>query len=86
MLSGEGNGYGYGHERVGATVPGRVGAAAGVGQLGIRIPRLKLLSSPPRQEERLTYLAGLLHNTVDAIVAFNAEWVISVWNAGAEHL
>jgi hypothetical protein len=42
VLSGEGNGYGYGHERVGAAVPGRVGAAAGVGQLGIRIPQLKL--------------------------------------------
>jgi PAS domain S-box-containing protein len=39
-----------------------------------------------REEERLTYLAGLLDNTEDGVVAFDAEWFITVWNAGAERL
>ncbi|MEA2247596.1 MAG: hypothetical protein QOH46_2125 [Solirubrobacteraceae bacterium] len=39
-----------------------------------------------RQEERLTYLAGLLDTTEDGIVAFDAEWYVTVWNAGAERL
>jgi PAS domain S-box-containing protein len=39
-----------------------------------------------REEERLTYLAGLLDNTEDAIVALDAEWFVTVWNAGAERL
>jgi PAS domain S-box-containing protein len=38
------------------------------------------------QEERLTYLAGLLDNTEDAVVALDAEWFVTVWNAGAERL
>jgi PAS domain S-box-containing protein len=38
------------------------------------------------QEERLVYLAGLLDNTEDAIVAFDDEWFVTVWNAGAERL
>jgi PAS domain S-box-containing protein len=38
------------------------------------------------QEERLTYLAGLLDNTEDAIVALDAQWFVTVWNAGAERL
>jgi PAS domain S-box-containing protein len=37
-------------------------------------------------EERLAYLAGLLDNTEDAIVALDAEWFVTVWNAGAERL
>ena len=32
-----------------------------------------------RQEERLTYLVGLLDNTEDAIVALDAEWFVTVW-------
>jgi PAS domain S-box-containing protein len=39
-----------------------------------------------RQEERLTHLAGLLDNTEDAIVAVDARWFVTVWNAGAERL
>jgi PAS domain S-box-containing protein len=39
-----------------------------------------------RQEERLTHLAGLLDNTEDAIVALDAEWFVTVWNAGAERM
>jgi PAS domain S-box-containing protein len=39
-----------------------------------------------REEERLCYMAGLLDNTEDAIVAFDAQWFVTVWNAGAERL
>ena len=39
-----------------------------------------------REEARLAYLAGLLDNTEDAIVAFDAEWLVTVWNRGAERL
>jgi PAS domain S-box-containing protein len=38
------------------------------------------------EETRLAYLAGLLNNTEDAIVAFDAEWLVTVWNRGAERL
>jgi PAS domain S-box-containing protein len=38
------------------------------------------------EEARLGYLAGLLHNTEDAIVAFDAEWLVTVWSLGAERL
>jgi PAS domain S-box-containing protein len=37
-----------------------------------------------RQEERLRYLAGLLDNTEDAVIALDAQWFITAWNAGAE--
>src|SRR3954453_17534649 len=39
-----------------------------------------------RDEGRLAYLAGLLDNTEDAIVALDAEWFVTVWNAGAERM
>jgi PAS domain S-box-containing protein len=39
-----------------------------------------------REEERLTYLAGLLDNIDDAIVALDAEWFVTAWSAGAERL
>jgi PAS domain S-box-containing protein len=39
-----------------------------------------------RQEGRLTHLAGLLDNTEDAIVAFDVEWFVTVWNVGAERM
>jgi PAS domain S-box-containing protein len=39
-----------------------------------------------RQAERVTYLAGLMDNTEDAVVAYDAEWFVTVWNAGAERL
>src|SRR4051812_43428128 len=35
-----------------------------------------------REETRLAYLAGLLDNTEDAIVAFDAEWLVTAWNGG----
>src|SRR3954463_15988926 len=38
------------------------------------------------EEARLAYLAGLLDNTEDAIVAFDDEWLLTVWNRGAERL
>jgi PAS domain S-box-containing protein len=38
------------------------------------------------EAERLTYLAGLLDNTEDAIVALDAEWFVTVWNPGAERM
>lgn len=38
------------------------------------------------EAERLTYLAGLLDNTEEAIVALDAEWFITVWNPGAERM
>lgn len=39
-----------------------------------------------RQEEHLAYLAGLLDNTEDAIIALDAQWCVKVWNVGAERL
>ena len=39
-----------------------------------------------RQEERLTYLAGLLDNTEDGIVAMDERYFLTVWNKGAERL
>src|SRR4051812_30895967 len=44
------------------------------------------LTEQKAEAERLTYLAGLLDNTEDAIVAFDAEWFITVWNPGAERM
>ena len=35
------------------------------------------------EAERLTYLAGLLDNTEDAVVALDAEWFLTAWNTGA---
>lgn len=39
-----------------------------------------------RQEERLTYLAGLLDNTEDAVVAMDERYFLIVWNKGAARL
>src|SRR4051812_5003104 len=44
------------------------------------------LTEQKAEAERLTYLAGLLGNTEDAIVALDAEWFITVWNPGAERM
>lgn len=38
------------------------------------------------EAERLTYLAGLLDNTEDAIVALDPEWFVTAWNTGAERM
>jgi PAS domain S-box-containing protein len=39
-----------------------------------------------RQEEGLAYLAGMLENTEDGVVAMNEGYVLTVWNKGAERL
>jgi PAS domain S-box-containing protein len=39
-----------------------------------------------REETRLAYLAGLLDNTEDAIIALDAKWLVTAWNRGAERL
>ena len=39
-----------------------------------------------RREDRLRYLAGMLENTEDAIVAMDDELVLTAWNKGAERL
>src|SRR6185312_15045898 len=39
-----------------------------------------------RQEDRLTYLAGLLENTEDGVVAMDERYFLTVWNRGAERL
>ena len=39
-----------------------------------------------RQEEALAYLAGMLDNTEDGVVAMNEGYVLTVWNKGAERL
>src|SRR3954470_21344776 len=44
------------------------------------------LTDQNAEAERLRYLAGLLDNTEDAIVAFDAEWFVTVWNPGAERM
>src|SRR4051794_31658732 len=44
------------------------------------------LTEQKAEAERLTYLAGLLGNTEDAIVALDAEWFVTVWNPGAERM
>jgi PAS domain S-box-containing protein len=44
------------------------------------------VSEQIRQQERLSYLAGLLHNTEDGIVALDTGWCITVWNEGAERI
>jgi PAS domain S-box-containing protein len=44
------------------------------------------VSEQKRREERLGYLAGLLENTEDAVVAMDERYVLTVWNKGAERL
>jgi PAS domain S-box-containing protein len=39
-----------------------------------------------REETRLAYLAALLNNTEDAIIALDAKWLVTMWNRGAERL
>jgi PAS domain S-box-containing protein len=44
------------------------------------------ITEQKRAEEQQAYLAGLLENTEDAIVALDAGWVVTVWNQGAERM
>ncbi len=44
------------------------------------------LTEQKAEAERLTHLAGLLDNTEDAIVALDAEWFVTLWNAAAERM
>src|SRR3954451_6217567 len=39
-----------------------------------------------REETRRAYLAGLLDNTEDAIIALDAKLLMTAWNRGAERL
>jgi PAS domain S-box-containing protein len=39
-----------------------------------------------RQQQRLGYLAGLLENTEDAVVALDEHYFVRIWNKGAETL
>ena len=39
-----------------------------------------------QQQEQLGYLAGLLENTEDAVVAMDARYLLTTWNKGAERL
>ncbi|MGZ4332492.1 MAG: PAS domain S-box protein, partial [Solirubrobacteraceae bacterium] len=44
------------------------------------------VSERKREEARLAYLAGLLDNTEDAIIAFDLDWRVTAWNKGAERM
>jgi PAS domain S-box-containing protein len=56
------------------------------GQIVAAVAVTRDVTEQKRQEERLTYLAGLLENTDDAVVALDAEWYVTVWNKGAERM
>jgi PAS domain S-box-containing protein len=56
------------------------------GQLVAGVLVMNDVSDDRAREERLTYLAGLLDNTEDAIVALDSEWYVTVWNKGAERM
>ena len=44
------------------------------------------LTEQKSEAERLTYLAGLLDNAEDAIVAMDERYLLTIWNKGAERL
>jgi PAS domain-containing protein len=56
------------------------------GEIVAAVLSMTEITESKREEERLTYLTGLLDNTEDAIVALDAEWFVTVWSAGAERL
>jgi PAS domain S-box-containing protein len=67
----------------------RASSAPIVGDAGAIVGGVLVMTDLTEQKaeaERLTYLAGLLDNTEDAIVALDAEWFITVWNPGAERM
>lgn len=67
----------------------RASSASIFGDAGAIVGAVLVMTDVTEQKaeaERLTYLAGLLDNTEDAIVALDAEWFITVWNQGAERM
>ncbi|MFL5840645.1 MAG: PAS domain S-box protein [Thermoleophilaceae bacterium] len=56
------------------------------GQIVAAVAVTRDVTEQKRQEERLAYLAGLLENTEDAVVALDEGYFLTVWNAGAERL
>jgi PAS domain S-box-containing protein len=56
------------------------------GQIVAAVAVTRDVTEQKRQEERLTYLAGLLENTEDAVVAMDERYFLTVWNKGAERL
>jgi PAS domain S-box-containing protein len=59
---------------------------SGGGQIVAAVVVTRDVAEQKRQEERLTYLAGLLENTEDAVVAMDERYLLTVWNNGAERL
>jgi len=56
------------------------------GQISAAVAVTRDVTEHKREEERLTYLSGLLENTEDAIVAMDERYLLTVWNTGAERL
>jgi PAS domain S-box-containing protein len=56
------------------------------GEIVAAVALTRDVTEQKRQEERLTYLAGLLEHTEDAIVALDERYFLTVWNKGAERL
>jgi PAS domain S-box-containing protein len=56
------------------------------GQIVAAVAVTRDVTEQKRQEERLSYLAGLLENTEDAVVAMDERYFLTVWNKGAERL
>jgi PAS domain S-box-containing protein len=56
------------------------------GEIVAAVLSMNDITERKRQEERVTYLAGLLDNTEDGVVAIDERYVVTVWNTGAEQL
>jgi PAS domain S-box-containing protein len=56
------------------------------GEIVAAVALTRDVTEQKRQEERLTYLASLLENTEDAVVALDERYFLTVWNKGAERL
>ena len=58
----------------------------GHGEIVAAVLTMTDITERTRQEERLTYMAGLLDNTEDGVVAMDERYLLTVWNKGAERL
>jgi PAS domain S-box-containing protein len=56
------------------------------GQIVAAVVVTRDVTEQKRREERLGYLAGLLENSEDAVVAMDERYFLTVWNQGAERL
>jgi PAS domain S-box-containing protein len=56
------------------------------GQIVAVVVALTDVTEQKRHEERLKYLAGLLDNCEDAVIAMDDRFHLTVWNKGAERL